>query len=564
MIFPRGRAIAAILTWIVAMAASGQEPVLHTWRLVQGRLETSEGVSDAPLAVGSLQKPFVVRAWAQAHPDRPSPRFTCRGGGACWLKKGHGELGLATALARSCNAYFRQLAETTPGDQLTDSLGRAGFAPAPLNADQAIGLAVPDLLRIRPSQLLEAYRGLLLEPWPLGEALRREVLRGLHEGARSGTAGGLGAWGLWAKTGTVPLDAQHTEGFALVLDEGELAILARLRPGTGAQAATALAAPLAAQRPGTAVPTHGGDQVHVRLFDLLPATGFSVQNAGPAPIPDGRGFLGPGASHPLRPGDRVGPGQLELRAETRGIRRRFQGRLQVSDGHLLATLTRRAYVEGVLAAELPCGDPELRLDLGAAVLRFLARGRRHVDADVCDSTHCAWFVGQGPLLDWTDPARARVLPAQAEPRSLDEADWARIQGRSRLPGPALWTAHCGGSPLSTRRVWGFGEGAAAPCPRHPGVTAGWTRIWRRGDLERAFGPGIDAVVMEPPPGVWRLTFSRKGRKETYGFDEAHRRMATVLGWDALPSPADRIELNPEGLRLEGTGQGHRVGLCLGK
>ncbi|HJW31729.1 MAG TPA: hypothetical protein VJ505_00050 [Holophagaceae bacterium] len=558
MILWGGRALAAC---VAVGVASAQEPTLHTWRLEHGRLECSEGVSDAPLAVGSLQKPFVARAWAQAHPDAPTPRFSCSGGGACWLKQGHGDLGLATALARSCNAYFRQLAEATPTKALAESLGAAGFAPAPTNPDEAIGLAAPKLLRIRPARVLEAYGELLREPWPLGEGVRQEVLRGLRESARTGTAGGLGAWGTWAKTGTVPLDAQHTVGFAVALEEGGAAVLARLRPGTGSQAATALAAPLAKHRPSTPVPVPTRDSVTVRLFDLLPASAFSVRNLGTTPIPDGRGFLGPGASRLLHPGDRVGPGPLELRADARGLRRRFRGRLQVAGGRLLATLARRDYTEGVLAAELPHGSLGLRLELGAAVQRFLTRGRRHVDADVCDSTHCAWFVGQGPRLDWTDPTRARET-READPAPLSDAEWERMVRLGQMPGPALWSAHCGGAPLSARRVWGWGEATAVPCARHTGPSATWVRTWRRAEVERAFGPEVDSIALAPEAGVWGLILTRRGVRKTLGFDEAHRRIAGVLGWDALPSPADRLEVTTEGVRLHGAGSGHRVGLCL--
>ncbi len=558
MILRGGRALVALLA---AGVVSAQEPTLHTWRMDHGRLECSEGASDAPLAVGSLQKPFVARAWAQAHPDAPTPRFTCAGGHACWLKQGHGELGLATALARSCNAYFRQLAAATPTQGLAESLGTAGFAPAPTNPDEAIGLAAPTLLRIRPSRLLDAYRELLREPWPLGEGVRQEVLRGLRESARTGTAGGLGAWGTWAKTGTVPLDAHRTVGFALALEESGAAVLARLRPGTGSQAATALAAPLAQHRPGTPVPVPARDSVTVRLFDLLSATAFTVRNTGATPIPDGRGFLGPGASRALRPGDRVGPGPLELRAEARGLRRRFTGRLQVTGGRLLATLSRRSYTEGVLAAELPQGSPGLRLELGAAVQRFLGRGRRHVDADVCDSTHCAWFVGQGPRLDWTDPARARET-REPDPAPLTDAEWDRMVRLAQSPGPALWSAHCGGAPLSPQRVWGWGEATAAPCARHRSPSATWVRSWRRVELEQAFGPGLESITLVPAPGVWGLVITRHGVRKTLGFDEAHRRIAGVLGWDALPSPADGLEVTSEGVRLRGVGSGHRVGLCL--
>ncbi len=567
----RSRCVAAaFLLWIATALLSAQEPTLHTWCLAQGRLEASAGANDAPLAVGSLQKPFVVRAWAQGHPDAATPRFTCPGGSDCWLKKGHGNLGLAAALARSCNAYFRQLAVNTAPKELAASLAHAGFAPAPANPDEAIGLAAPALLRIRPSQLLEAYRKLLREPWPLGETVRQEVLRGLLDSVRGGTAAGLNAWGFWAKTGTVPLDATHTVGIALALDDADLAMLARLSPGTGAQAAKALAAPMATRLPGTPIPAGTGDAVTVRLFELLPATGFTLRNTGATPIPDNRGFLGPGAVRALQPGDRVGPGPLEFRCESRGLRRRLMGRVQVTGGRLLVTLTRRAYVEGVLAAELPAALPwrerDLRLQLGAAVLRFLARGPRHGDADVCDSTHCAWFVGQGPRLDWSNPAHAREV--EGEPEFLSDGDWNRIEAQAKLPGPFLWTAHCGGRPLSTQRVWGWGEAAAEPCLKHSGDAVpwslAWTRTWPRQELEKAFGGGVESISLEPEKSVWGLTIVQRGQRRTYGYDEAHRRIAAVKGWDSLPSPASRIEMTESGLQLFGEGQGHRVGLCLGK
>jgi len=551
---------AALLLGCAAVVAMAQEPTLQTWCLEHGRLEASSGAKDEPLAVGSLQKPFVAQAWAQSHPEQPPPRYTCTGGSTCWLKQGHGEVGLAMALARSCNAYFRYLASATPSAALTASLGQVGFAPAPANSDEAIGLAAPRSLRIRPSSLLEAYQGLLREPWLVGEAVRQEVLRGLKESVRTGTAVGLGAWGTWAKTGTVLMDPPRTEGFALALHEDGFALLGRLRPGTGSQAARALAGPLAARRPGTPVPTQASAGVTVRLFDLLPTTGLTVRNVGTTPIPDGRGFLGPGAERLLKPGDRVGPGALEFRAEARGLRRRLEGRVQVAGGRLLVTLTRQAYVEGVLAAELPHGTRELRLELGAAVLRFLARGRRHVDAEVCDSTHCAWFVGQGPRLDWANPAHAREEEGAFEP--LGAAEWERMQVLAKTPGPVQWTGHCGGMPLSPQRVWGWGDATAAPCPRHAGTSSPWLRTWPRKALERAFGAGVEAVSLEPG-GVWRLHIQRMGTRTSYGFDEAHRRIAAVLGWDALPSPADRVDLDGEGLRLMGVGQGHRVGLCLG-
>ena len=47
------------------------------------------------------------------------------------------------------------------------------------------------------------------------------------------------------------------------------------------------------------------------------------------------------------------------------------------------------------------------------------------------------------------------------------------------------------------------------------------------------------------------------------YDDAHRALAAVLGWGALPSPPDRVTRTATGFRAEGVGAGHRVGLCLG-
>ena len=59
-------------------------------------------------------------------------------------------------------------------------------------------------------------------------------------------------------------------------------------------------------------------------------------------------------------------------------------------------------------------------------------------------------------------------------------------------------------------------------------------------------------------GAWGL---RAGSR-VLRYDEAHRLLAEVLGWDALPSPASRLRPVAEGYEVEGVGSGHRVGLCL--
>jgi hypothetical protein len=546
--------------WITAavLALPASAGTLTLWRLEPGRA-TPEGAPDQPVAVGSLLKPFLAKAWAAAHPGEPAPRFLCGPDDHCWLRAGHGELGLAGAVAVSCNSYFLQLAEATPWETLTETLAAEGFPPI-RSVRQALGLSAEPPLAIPASTLLRAYVRLVREPWPSAE-VRREVLAGLREAARTGTAAGLGHHGFWAKTGTVPGadgDPGRTSGLALAVDDAGWAILARLQPGRGVQAARALAAPIdhyrpwAARRPDppraapAAVPrAEPRAVVRVRLFELLKVRRYLVRNLGPDPVPCGDGFLGPEAVHELAPGESAGPGLLALSDPGTGLERRFQGEVScvVRNGlpRLIARMAPREYVAGVIAAELPGGRSGLRLQLGAAVLRFLAQGPRYPDADVCDSTRSAYYVGRKPGQGLADP------------------EWSAILAAARTPGPSQWTSDDGGRPLSTREVWGGGDGGAGPAgaPSHP-----WTRTWSAAQMEQAFGGPVAAVTVAHEDGVWVLRVRTGPGSRSFSYDQAHRLLAKVLGWGGLPSPADTVEPVPGGFRATGVGLGHRVGLSL--
>ncbi len=551
----------ALGRWLLpGLAAAGllaQGPQLIVWtRAASGRVS---GGPERPEAVGSLQKPWVAKAWALAHPGSAAPRSVCTPEAACWLPTGHGPLGLSRALAVSCNAYFRALAEATPPDLLQRVFREAGFQAPPRTPDQAIGLEPgPTIL---PSRLLEAYDRLQREPWAQGEALRGTVLQGLREAARSGTAKGLTQPGLLAKTGTVPSrdgDPRHTVGWVLAMEPGGSGRLARLEHGTGREAAARLLQPPESLE---------GSQVRVQLLALLPGP-FTVRNLEAAPLPSTGGFLGPGGERRLRPGDWVGPGLLELRT-TNGFRRQLRGRLQCRWGRgstpeLVAHVALRDYVAGVLAAELPGVRDSRRLELGAAILRFLRQGPRHRDVDVCDNTHCAWFIGAGPRLDWRSPTRAVALAAPVDPPP-SEAEWTAFEALAQQPGPSRWSAHCGGEPLSSHALWASGDEGRAPCPRHgPEAAAPWVRHWPSDRLRQALGREVLDLAVVWKAGTWHLQIRDARGSRELRYDTAHRVLATTLGWDGLPSPADEVRPVAGGWEARGRGSGHRVGLCLGE
>ena len=83
-------------------------------------------------------------------------------------------------------------------------------------------------------------------------------------------------------------------------------------------------------------------------------------------------------------------------------------------------------------------------------------------------------------------------------------------------------------------------------------------------MAKAFGAPVLELAVEFREGQWNLRVQGKRGAWFCAYDEAHRRVATVRGWDALPSPADAIESIPGGFRVRGLGWGHRVGLCLGE
>ena len=64
--------------------------------------------------VGSLQKPWVLAAWAEEHPDETPPTLECTAASRCWRPAGHGRVDLPRAFAQSCHACFLALARATP------------------------------------------------------------------------------------------------------------------------------------------------------------------------------------------------------------------------------------------------------------------------------------------------------------------------------------------------------------------------------------------------------------------------------------------------------------------
>lgn len=545
--------------------------------------------------VGSLQKPWVVAAWAEAHPDGPPPLFDCTPESRCWTRAGHGRVDLARAFAQSCNSYFLALARATPEELRARALERAGFRfSRPLSPEATIGLGpLASLPRISPAALLGAYRDLLTRPWPSRDDLRLALVDGMRAAAVDGTGAALSVRGALVKTGTVPSLAgrpQATSGWALAASAGgESLSLALLPDGTGAEAAAALGGELRGETPTedphAQAPFPGAharpDLVRIRLLETLRDSTVTVSNAGPAavrvrrPRRDGA-WLGDGASVAAEPGLAVGPGLLRLAVAPYGLVRFVEGTLEVSERidpasagspRLVLSTSRRAWVDGVLRGELRgSGSAGIREELAAAALRFLRGGPRHGRDDLCDSTHCTVFAGRGPLVTWLTPRHAESGgPGTGGPDRplLDDEAWARALDLAGHAGPSHYTGHCGGAPLSSWEVWGRGSREAPPCPRHaPDDAAAWERLLPDAALAAAFGSPVVELRPEVVSGVRKSRVTTGQRTVDLLYDDLHRALAPVLGWDALPSPPDTFRRTPGGFVARGRGHGHRVGLCL--
>jgi len=210
------------------------------------------------------------------------------------------------------------------------------------------------------------------------------------------------------------------------------------------------------------------------------------------------------------------------------IVRRYHGTLEIrpTSGSLTSVITmdREIAVESVVAAENAPDTPFEALEAQAIATRsyFIAGGRRHYDFDFCDTTHCQ-FLREPPLLG-TAAARAgnatRDLVLVYDSHPVAAMYTRSCSGRTRTPAElGLPTANYPYFSVECRY-----------CREHP---SHWSsRI-----------PGHESATLRASDESARLKTVRR------------------LGWAAVPSNDFVAKLEQNRLALEGTGQGHGIGLC---
>jgi cell division protein FtsI/penicillin-binding protein 2 len=200
--------------------------------------------SDKPIPLGSLVKPFTALAYAGAH-DFRYPIYECRGqASGCWQVRPHGKLDIVSAIAVSCNSYFRSLAESVTSEQLLPVTRTFDLESPEANFTGPSLIGLGERWKISPVRMARAYLELYRRRDQPGV---REILAGMLQSAQRGTGAAVGRAlkhsEAFVKTGTAPCTHAPRapgDGFVVALvpaQAPEIVLLVRVHGVAGAKAA---------------------------------------------------------------------------------------------------------------------------------------------------------------------------------------------------------------------------------------------------------------------------------------------------------------------------------------
>ena len=199
---------------------------------------------EKPIPLGSLVKPFVALAYGEQYSYR-YPRHLCRGtASGCWLPHGHGEVDLTSAIAHSCNSYFRTLTTNLAASDVSSIAARFGLQPPPPDASSSALAGLGNRWTISPLNMARAYLELLRRRDQPGV---QPILTGMEESAEQGTGAevdrALPYPDALVKTGTAPCTHDKRapgDGFTVVLfpaSQPRILLMVRVHGTPGAKAA---------------------------------------------------------------------------------------------------------------------------------------------------------------------------------------------------------------------------------------------------------------------------------------------------------------------------------------
>jgi cell division protein FtsI/penicillin-binding protein 2 len=200
---------------------------------------------EKPIPMGSLLKPFTALAYGEEHQFR-YPTQVCAGeAGGCWRPGGHGEIGIVSAIAHSCNAYFRKLTVDMDSEDVAPTAIEFGLDAPAAGISGAALIGVGNRWVVSPVHMARAYLELIRRRDQPGA---REVLAGMAQSARQGTGLEVGRAlhhsSSLVKTGTAACThlASHAPGDGFVVamlpaERPEILLLVRVHGVPGSRAA---------------------------------------------------------------------------------------------------------------------------------------------------------------------------------------------------------------------------------------------------------------------------------------------------------------------------------------
>jgi len=210
------------------------------------------------------------------------------------------------------------------------------------------------------------------------------------------------------------------------------------------------------------------------------------------------------------------------------ISRHYRGTLDVTAASdtllpVVAMDLETAVASVVQAESLPNTPLEaLRAQSVAARSYFAAAKGRHRDSDFCDTSHCQYL---------------REPPASESAASLAAAATRGVVlAYHEQPFAAMYTRSCGGRTRTPAEI-------GIPSHGYPYFT-------------------VTCDYCRSHPSRWRRRISEADANKLLRRGEAARlEIDRRLGWDAIPSCSFITHTQNQDVVLEGTGQGHGVGLC---
>jgi cell division protein FtsI/penicillin-binding protein 2 len=152
----------------------------HSGQLLASRWEQA----NVPIPLGSLTKPFTALAYGEQH-NFHYPSHTCRGSETgCWRPGGHGNVDLTSAIAFSCNSYFRFLTSGLSADDVSPTASRFGLDLPDRGTHGAELAGLGPRWRISPLRMARAYVELLRNRQ---QPAARQILAGMKRSALNGT-----------------------------------------------------------------------------------------------------------------------------------------------------------------------------------------------------------------------------------------------------------------------------------------------------------------------------------------------------------------------------------------